>query len=165
VRWVPSSGSRDGYYDDVLILASKGLDQAMVDKISPFNLEFLEPYRAEFLSGWQAEEYSIGVVEGWMRARWKVLDRERNACARAVPGDTYQGLNVNTNLDSIRYKHILLPVYVAAYRYKDKTYRFMVNGQTGEVQGEAPISWAKVAAVVLAVAGAASALLYFHFFG
>jgi len=34
-----------------------------------------------------------------------------------------------------------------------KTYRFVVNGQTGEVQGEAPISWIKVGIIAAVVAG------------
>ena len=49
------------------------------------------------------------------------------------------------------YKHVLFPVWIASYRYKDKIYHFLVNGQTGEVQGEAPISWIKVALVVIFV--------------
>ncbi len=161
IRWVPSSGSRDGNYDDVLILASKGLDQDLVNKISPFRLEYLEKYKPEFLSGWLAEHYAVGVIEGWMKARWKVLGWERDKCARAVPGDTHRALSVNTAIDTIRYKHILLPVYVAAYRYKRKLYHFLVNGQTGEVQGEAPISWLKVAAVVLAIVGLIAGIYFF----
>ena len=49
------------------------------------------------------------------------------------------------------YKHVLFPVWIASYRYKDKVYHFLINGQTGEVQGEAPISWIKVALVVILV--------------
>jgi hypothetical protein len=52
----------------------------------------------------------------------------------------------------VTFKHVLLPVWVASYRYHYKTFRFMINGQTGRVEGEKPISWIKVAiAVVLAV--------------
>ena len=42
-------------------------------------------------------------------------------------------------------------MWIASYRYSDKIYNFMVNGQTGKVQGEAPISWWKVALAVLIV--------------
>ena len=47
------------------------------------------------------------------------------------------------------FKHTLLPVWIASYRYNNKVYNFMVNGETGRVQGEAPISWWKVALAVL----------------
>ena len=46
------------------------------------------------------------------------------------------------------FKHVLLPVWIAAYRYNGKVYRFLVNGQTGEVVGVAPWSVAKIAATV-----------------
>jgi len=61
----------------------------------------------------------------------------------------------------VTYKHILLPVWVASYEYKGKRYHFLVNGQTGEVQGFAPISWAKVAGVVLAILGLVAGAVFF----
>jgi hypothetical protein len=160
VRWWPSQGWRDGVYDDVLVLASKGLDEELVDDIKPFHLSHLEPYNARFMAGWQAEEYVIGLPEGWMQARWRINDIERKLCTRAVPGDTHRALIVNTQLDNIKYKHILLPVWVSAYRYKDKSYQFLVNGQTGEIRGKAPISWVKVGITVAIVAGAAAILAW-----
>ena len=45
---------------------------------------------------------------------------------------------------NLRRDRVLLPVWISAYRYRDKAYRFIVNGQTGEVSGEAPVSWWKV---------------------
>jgi len=39
-----------------------------------------------------------------------------------------------------------------AYRYRDQLYRFLVNGQTGRVTGQAPVSWKKVFAVSAVVA-------------
>jgi hypothetical protein len=160
VRWAPTSGSRDDIYDDVLILASKGLDEGLVNDIKPFYLNQLEPYNARFMAGWQAEEYVIGLPEGWMKARWIVNDAERTKCARVVPGDTYRALIVNTQTDNVKYKHLLLPVWVSAYRYKDKSYQFLINGQTGEIRGKAPISWVKVGITVALVAGAAALLAW-----
>jgi hypothetical protein len=50
------------------------------------------------------------------------------------------------------WKHLLLPLWVVAYRYRGKTWRLVVNGQTGQVDGEAPLSWAKILLLVLVVA-------------
>ncbi len=83
-----------------------------------------------------------------MKAKGQIADSERKACSKALDGDTQRGLRVNTRLSACTWKHMLLPLYVAAYMYGAKTYRFVVNGQTGEVQGEAPISWVKVGAIV-----------------
>jgi hypothetical protein len=61
-------------------------------------------------------------------------------------------------VSEITFKHVLLPVWMAAYRYKGKSYRFVVNGQTGRVQGERPWSAVKIAiAVIIGLALAAGA--------
>ncbi len=161
VRWVPSSGSRNGAYNDVLIIASKGLDEGMTKSIYPFELYALEAYRPEFLSGWLAEEYSVTLPKGWLKARRHVESREYQQCKFVVPGDTHRSLSVNTTLSDVTYKHMLLPIWVAAYQYKKKTYHFLINGQTGKDRGEAPISWLKVAAVALAIAASVIAVYFF----
>jgi hypothetical protein len=160
-RWVPSSGARNDFYNDELIVASKGLDYHLVFKIYPFHLNQLVPYKPEFLSGWLAEEYALDVRQGWEIAKDNVMAQERGRCASEVPGDTYRFLRVNTSFSNITYKHVLLPIWVASYHYKDKTYHFLVNGQTGEVQGYAPISWLKVGAVAGIIIGIVAGILYF----
>jgi hypothetical protein len=79
-------------------------------------------------------------------------DQVRQECAREVPGDTHRNLSVDTAFSQMVFRHVLLPLWIAAYRYRERTYRFLVNGQTGEVQGEAPLSWWKITLAVLAVA-------------
>jgi LSD1 subclass zinc finger protein len=163
VRWVPSNGQRQGFYNDVLVPASKGMNEELILKIYPFELNQLVPYKPEFLSGFMAEEYAVDLQQGWGAAQGIVNASERDKCGKEVPGDTYRSLRVQTNYSNITYKHILLPVWIAAYEYKAKTYHFLVNGQTGEVQGFKPISWAKVAAFVAAVAATVVGLAYFFY--
>jgi DNA-directed RNA polymerase subunit RPC12/RpoP len=164
IRWVPSSGSRHDFYDDVLICASRGVDYNLVHKIYPFHLNQLVPYKKEYLSGWMAEEYAIDVRGGWSVAKKQVEGWETQKCGSEVPGDTHRDLRVYTYFNTITYKHILLPIWVASYHYKKKVYKFLINGQTGEVQGYAPISWLKVAGVAAAIAcGVAAALHYFGY--
>ena len=63
--------------------------------------------------------------------------------------------------DNITFKHVLLPVWISAYRFRDKVYRFLINARTGEVQGERPWSWMKIAALILALAVIIAAIIYF----
>ena len=55
-----------------------------------------------------------------------------------------QNLNVMNQFGQEKFKHILLPIWIASYRYNDKVFRFLINGQNGQVQGEAPYSWVKI---------------------
>jgi hypothetical protein len=85
----------------------------------------------------------------------------RQACAKMIPGDTYRDLNVKTRKYNITFKHLLLPVWVAAYKYGDKIYQVLINGQTGKIGGEKPISWIKVVFAVVLVVAVLFALYYF----
>ncbi|MCC6422367.1 MAG: hypothetical protein IT447_02725 [Phycisphaerales bacterium] len=71
-----------------------------------------------------------------------------------IGGDEQQIDSKDSAYHDISYKHILLPVWISAYRYRDKTFRFLVNARTGEVQGERPISWVKVMMLVVFILAA-----------
>jgi hypothetical protein len=49
------------------------------------------------------------------------------------------------------WRYILLPVFIAAYRFGDKTFQIMVNGQSGSVAGQKPVAWWKVWLVVIGI--------------
>ena len=151
VRWEPAAGSHDEFFDDVLVYATRSVKQEILHKIYPYDTNALVPYQPQYLAGWRAEEYQIDLQEGWTLGQEIIRDRIREACARAVPGDTYRNLRVQSQFQDMTFKHTLLPVWIASYRYNNKVYNFMVNGQTGKVQGEAPISWWKVLLTVLIV--------------
>ena len=158
-RWEPAAGRRSDFYDDLLVLASRGLEQALVEKIEPFSLDDLVPFKPDYLAGWAAEAYAVDVAEAWKIGSARILESQEERCGGDVPGDTCRDLDVRTDLSEQRYRHTLLPVWVAAYQFRGKTFRFLVNGQTGEVQGHAPISWAKIALLVLGVAAAVGVIV------
>jgi hypothetical protein len=148
-RWVPASGHRQDFFDDELVCASKGLPPHLIEHICPYDLQALAPYDPGFLAGFAAEEYQVDLQGGWGLARERIQAEVNSRCAGDVPGDTHRGLNVHTAYSQMTFKHLLLPVWVAAYLYNNKSYRFLVNGQTGETSGEAPLSWWKIAGLVL----------------
>ena len=150
--WFPASGDHVGQYTWELVSASKGLEQAWVDAIEPFNFGELRAYDGKFLLGRGAEEAALDRAQAEDIARKLIEAKEQSECARLVPGDTHRDLRVSTALEDVAAKMIFLPVWLAAFAYKQKVYRFVVNGQTGKVTGEAPMSYLKVALVVGAVA-------------
>lgn len=151
-RWEPSSGRHRGSYDDLLICASKGLPESLVRVLEPYHTQQnLVGYQSAYLSGWGAEEYAVGPKEAWERGQKRFEQNEYTACSQEVPGDTHRNLRISMKLSQVTWKHCLLPVYIAAYRYHEKTYRFLVNGETGKVSGEAPYSFWKIFFFVLTI--------------
>lgn len=149
IRWEPASGFLPLYFDDVLVPATSSLEPDMVERIYPFETESLVPYDPGFLSGWGAEAYTVDLKQAWGTGQQIIQGDVQAACARQVPGDTHRNLQVDTAFSNMMYKHVLFPMWIASYRYRDKVYHFLINGQTGEVQGQAPISWIKVVLVIL----------------
>ena len=153
VRWEPAQGERSDSYDDILVCASCGVPPALAAKLHTFDTTALVTYSPEYLAGFRAERYAIELGDGWNQAQAHVEKEQYQRCAGDVPGDTQRGLSVDNTLSNVTFKHVLLPLWIAAYRYRDQVHRFIVNGQTGEVQGTAPWSWFKIGfAVLVAIA-------------
>lgn len=160
-EWKPARGERQGFYDDLLICASQGLDADMVSRLEPYHTETaLVPYQAEYLAGWSAEQYGVLPKDAWARAREELENKEYDAAGREVPGDTHRSLTVSTQLSEVTWKHVLLPVWIAAYKYNGESYRFLVNGETGQVSGDAPFSFWKIFLFIMALL-----LLFFSVIG
>lgn len=151
VRWEPVSGSLELFFDDLPVPASRGLDSSLCRDIEPYPTATLTPYDPSYLSGFLAEENAIDLPEALETAKDRMRSEIRSACAREVPGDTHRNLNVQTNFSALAYKNALLPVWIAAYDYKGKPYRFLVNGVTGKVSGTAPWSWIKVTLLIVTI--------------
>jgi hypothetical protein len=153
-RWYWTSGRRNDKYDDLLVCASKGLPRDMAEKLRTFDTAALRPWEPGFLSGWRAEEYAVELNQGWKEAVERMEASQRQRCAKDVPGDTHRFLSVDNQFSGERFKHVLLPLWIASYRYQQKVFRFLVNGQTGEVTGKAPLSWFKILLFIAVLAAA-----------
>ncbi len=149
-RWEPASGTLEKFFDDLPVAASKGLDRGMAERVEPFPTKDLAPYDPSFLSGFLAEEYAVDLKDALGLAEERMREEIRQACAREVPGDEYRNLEVVSQFTGVAYKAALLPLWIAAYQYGGKPYRFLVNGVTGKTSGEAPWSVVKIALAVLA---------------
>jgi hypothetical protein len=79
---------------------------------------------------------------------------------RAIGGDVQRIQRIDTEYSAETFKHVLLPIWMAAYKYNGRTYRFVVNGQTGRVQGERPYSVWKIAFAILCALALAAAFAY-----
>ena len=155
VRWSPASGRVALDFDDLLVLASRSLPERYTAALEPWGLEALVPFDEAFLAGFRAEAYQVTLEEGFDQARSAMEEPIAEAIRRDIGGDEQRIQAVDTHCSDVTFKHLLLPVWISAFRYGEKVFRCMINGRTGEVQGERPYSWAKIlllAAAVLALA-------------
>jgi DNA-directed RNA polymerase subunit RPC12/RpoP len=152
IRWAPVSGRVARLFDDVAVIASHSLPRHHADGLQPWDFSGLRAYHPDYLAGFRAEGYSVTLVEGHEIAREMMKDWIEADVRRDIGGDAQRISALDTDWRDETFKHVLLPIWMAAYRYGGKSYRFVVNGQTGKVRGERPWSVWKIAFAVLLAA-------------
>ena len=148
VRWRAAAGRVARFFDDVLVLASNSLPKRYTDALEPWDLPALEPYQPQYLAGFRAEAYTVDLTEGYSQARQHMARAIERDVRFDIGGDQQRIHNIDTDVSAVTFKHILLPVWLAAYKYRGNTYRFVINGRTGRVQGERPWSVIKIVIAV-----------------
>lgn len=151
--WRYVHGLYQEFIDDETVMASKRHEHSGVKKCEPFKLSKLIPYNPKVLAGFVAERYSIGLKEGWEIAQTSIQTKLKSSIENHVKAhwscDRVGGVKFSTLYSNMTYKYILVPVWLSSFQYKDKTYQFAVNGQTGKVGGKAPTSAFRVILAVL----------------
>ncbi len=158
--WYPISGDWHMEFDDMAWPGTDRIDRRLFEKLGPYSMKVLHVYDPAFLAGFFAERYSIGLAEGFARVREMMAARVRHTIERALGYDTYRGMSYDHRFDRVRFKHILLPLWLAAYRFRGKVYQLMVNGETGQVSARSPLSVWKILGLVLLGVGVAAGLVW-----
>jgi DNA-directed RNA polymerase subunit RPC12/RpoP len=149
-RWQWTSGHVDHFFDDVLVPASRGVPESLIDQVGPFPTDELVPYDSAFLAGHTVEHYQLDLTAAASASRERMEQSLRALCAKQVPGDTYRSLSVTSAYSDLTFKHILAPVWLVTYQYGATTYQVLANGVTGKIVGHRPYSWIKITLTALA---------------
>lgn len=158
-NWTYVSGEVDHFFDDVLVCASRSLPTNLVTTLEPWDLKKLQDFRGEYLAGFRTERYTVTLGEGFGAAKNIMNGEIRILCCRDIGGDHQQINSMDTQHVGVTFKHILLPIWLAVYRYRNETYRILVNARTGEVVGTRPYSAWKIFFLVLAILAAIAVIV------
>lgn len=150
--WYRTSGIYNEFIDDCLVCGTDRHNPDIIDRINPFDTSKCKPYDPEYVSGFISERYTIGIKSAWEKAKNIIASRLRSNIESKIlsehNADRVDSLSISTSYFNKKYKYIVLPVWMSSFVYKDKVFRFMVNGQTGKVGGKAPVSPIRVAIAV-----------------
>jgi predicted RNA-binding Zn-ribbon protein involved in translation (DUF1610 family) len=159
-RWYPASGRFQRFFDDVLVPATTQLETGMLQSLEPWPLYKCIPFTQEVLAGYFARTYDLELDGGFIHGKRRIDDALYREVCQRIGGDTQRVHSVDTRYDGLTYKHVLLPLWLLAYQFHDKTYQVYVNAATGEVQGQRPYSWIKITFAVLTGAAVVGGLMY-----
>ncbi|MBR4403882.1 MAG: hypothetical protein IKT10_02095 [Clostridiales bacterium] len=129
-------------WDHVPLDGETRIDDALMEAIEPFDFDALIPYDYRYLPGFYADRYDQSPQDLAARATKRGITGIDNALKGSLKG-TYDRFTIKQNLsriDSMEANYALLPIWFLSYKYRNKYYYFAMNGQTGEVAGEVPVS-------------------------
>ena len=145
IRWSRARGRVNNHFDDTLVYASDTLSPKVANELEPWDLNSLRPYQTEFLSGFRSELYQTELDDGFKIAQKRIHPAIVTSVRRDIGGDQQRIRKLQTQYEKVSFKHLLLPYWIAGFRFHGKTYQFVVNGRSGEVQGDRPWSYIKIA--------------------
>jgi ribosomal protein S27E len=158
--WYPASGEVSRQFADVLVAASKSIPEKRLDALEPWDLESLCAYEPAFLAGFKAQRYQVELPGGFEKAKAVMHGVIEQDVRRAIGGDEQQILGIDTEYSNIAFRHLLLPVWIGAYRFQNRVFQVVVNARTGEVQGERPYSAAKIILLIACILFVIGVLIY-----
>ena len=150
-EWRWESGNAHLFIDDLIVQGTERIPSKLLKGIGRYNLENLVAYDASFLAGIQAQAYDIGLEEAWELGRKRMRERTKNSCISQASTNKIRNFSMNLEFNNESWRYVLLPVYLATYRYGEASYQVLLNGQTGQLAGQRPVDWRKIWLVIAAV--------------
>lgn len=133
-------------FEKVPVDGSSKMPDTHMDAIEPFDYEQMEPFSMAYLPGFLADKYDVDAESSAERAKERCRNSAIAAMEETVTGYStcsIQRADVQIEQSDVRYA--LLPVWLLSTRWQDKNYLFAMNGQTGKLIGDLPVSKGKLA--------------------
>ncbi len=124
----------------VPIDGSVKMSDQMMGAIEPFQYKELLPFSMQYLSGHFAEDYDFGVEKAKPVAKERMTSSARQAIRRTANYSSLRMHTEKTDFEGESDEYVMLPVWMLSTRYNDKVYTFAMNGQSGKLVGDLPIS-------------------------
>lgn len=151
-RWTPVSGNSNALFDDVIVRGTTNVLNEHIDNIKNYDLKNeLIKYDEKYLLGYYAEKPAVDLENSFTNARKVMSDSIHNQIRREIGGDVVSNLKVHTTYDNITFKQIMCPIYNGTYKYKNKTYHFVMNAQSSAISADYPKSILKIISLVLII--------------
>ncbi len=139
-------------FDKIPVDASSKMPDVYMESIEPFDYSDLKPFSTAYMPGYLADKYDVSIENCSPRADQRAENSAIETMQSSVGGyTTCIPISKNVNLKRGQVKYVLAPVWLLNTRWKDKTFLFAMNGQTGKMVGDLPCDNGKLMRLSLAV--------------
>ncbi len=128
-------------FSGVPVDGSEKMRDDYMDSLEPYDYSQLVPFSTAYLPGFLADRYDQSSEACAQRADQRCRNSAISAMRQDVLGYTQltdTGSVARMNRGRVRYA--LLPVWVLHTKWQNQDYLFMMNGQTGKMVGDLPVS-------------------------
>lgn len=151
-NWYPVSGRVQQDFQDVPAWANNGLPEGRVAQLEPWPLHEAVPYSPQYVAGHLGRTYDLDADQTFgARVRPGLENQVDQTIRRDIGGDRQEISHRDIQWNSIAFAHLLLPVWLLTVTYQGRPFQVLMNGVTGEVQGERPWSRIKLAILITAI--------------
>ncbi|HVW95194.1 MAG TPA: hypothetical protein VHA56_04460 [Mucilaginibacter sp.] len=165
-NWFPVSGTVENTFTNMVRPASNLVDEETLKQLGNFELNALVRYDERYVTGFKAQTFSIDPKDAIQGVADSIGPFIAQSIFADIGGNEQRITSRSTDLTHIKIKYVLMPLWISAYRYKDKTYQFAINGCTGKVSGQHPVgTWKIVRLVLIILAVIAALVIYFMVYG
>ncbi len=147
-------------FANVPVDGAEKMDDALMESVGPYDFKEIVDFQPAYLSGYLADRFDQDPDASIGRAEELMKESAKDNFFRTTSEYTeVQATNADLSLISPSVKYVLLPVYIINCKYGNKEYRYAINGQTGKMVGELPISKQRKNAYFWGVFGGVTAVL------
>lgn len=153
-------------FERIPVDGSKKMPDDYMDSIEPFDYAGLKPFSTAYLPGYLADKYDVTAQESMERADRRCHNSAFDQMRRDISGyEVVNQVGGNVRLHRGKVHYALMPVWTLRTRWKNQDYLFMMNGQTGKMVGDLPVSNGKVTAFFSVLAVTLSGLMFWSGLG
>ena len=146
-------------FEKIPVDASSKMPDDYMDSIEPFDYADLKPFSTAYLPGFMADKYDVSVEDSRDRADKRCAGSLLSALEHTVSGyTTCNETSRDIHLKRGKVHYALLPVWILNTRWEGKDFLFAMNGQTGKLVGNLPVSTKRVIGLFAAIAASLIAI-------
>lgn len=138
------SGNLRTFYDDILVPGVSRQIPEIYNQTHNFDTKKLVPYDEQYITGFIAMKYELDLKTAWLVAKQECKANIERDIRRKIHSESVINLNITPILEDIKFKQIVLPIWISGYTHNGRTYKCIVNGQNGAVSGEYPKNKSKL---------------------
>ena len=139
--------SRSGniHFEDISSSAITTEDKAMLEGILPYPTDEHVDFSIPYLQGYQAKKRDISREDMTGEVRTKMQDYAESLLSSTVTGyNSVDSRSTSVNVNKSHWEYTFMPIWVLNYKRKGKNYVYAMNGSTGKIYGELPVSIPKL---------------------